>query len=155
MRHTLKLLFLIAAAWADATSAAEQIVRPSGPTQPARTEYFSSEVAGVVLDRAAPTVVFALTLAAQKEMPLNSAIRVEFENPADQNAPFIVTAKIDEKNQLMARSPRIEGITNKRAYLTRTKLLDEDQNVLSTHDQWIWFDFPKAFRSSYATKVID
>lgn len=67
----------------------------------------------------------------------------------------MVVGKLDESGELHARSPKVDRIHNKHAYLVRTKLIGQGQEILSVHDQWIWFELPKELRSGYATNIVD
>lgn len=77
------------------------------------------------------------------------------QNPTAPGEFFEVAATADASRLVMARSPHFIGIINQRAYLSRTLVLDENKQVISTHDQWIWFEMPAQMRSAYATKVFD
>ncbi|MTW11762.1 hypothetical protein GM658_14240 [Pseudoduganella eburnea] len=109
----------------------------------------------VLVERDASTAIFALTLSLEKVLPPNSSLQVEFEDPTAPDALFVVSGSVNEKGLLLAQSPKFEGLRNKRAYLARTKVLGADQQVLSIHDQWIWFNMPNELRKFYATKIID
>jgi hypothetical protein len=134
---------------------AQSINRPNGPTKPAHSEFFTSQAAMVLLDKKSPDALFGLTLSLDRDLPPNAEIKVQFENPALPDEFFEVAASVDARRLIMARSPHFTGITNHRAYLARTLVLDEHKQVISTHEQWIWFDMPAQLRSAYATKVID
>jgi hypothetical protein len=136
------------------TGALAQETRPSGPSRPIQSEFFTSEVAMVLVAQQEPTAIFALTLVAKKALPTGSTIQVEFENPKQPDTPFIVAGGV-QNGKLVAQSPPFEGIHNRTAYLTRTKVYGADQQLLSVHDQWIWFEMPQAMRKAYATKIID
>ncbi|MTW11769.1 hypothetical protein GM658_14275 [Pseudoduganella eburnea] len=129
--------------------------RPSGPSKPTHSEYFVSVGAGVIQNREDPTSTFVIALAPNKPLPPNSTLLIEFENPSNPESPFVVVDKLDEKGELHARSPKVDRIYNKRAYLVRTKLIGEGQKILSIHDQWIWFELPKELRNGYATNIVD
>jgi hypothetical protein len=154
MKTLFKFLLTILAAFTFGSVLAEE-ARPNGPAQPSKTEYFTSELASVLLARQAPVSVFALSLAPNKPLPAGSTVSVEFENPMNPDLPFIVPAELNRKGELHVQSPKFEGIKIKKAYLARTKVLGPELQVLSVHDQWIWFDMPDAMRKVYATKVID
>lgn len=109
----------------------------------------------VLLARDEPAAIFALTLANEKPLPSGSTVRIEFENPNVPDSPFVVDGVLDENGNVVAQSPRFEGIQNKRSYLTRAKVIGADRQVISVHEQWIWFEMPKALRSAYATKIVD
>lgn len=109
----------------------------------------------VLVAQQEPTAIFALTLAAKKPLPSGSTIQVEFENPNRPDEPFIIAVAGVQDGKVAAQSPRFEGIRNKTAYLTRTRVFGADQHLLSVHDQWIWFEMPKAMRDAYATKIFD
>jgi hypothetical protein len=136
-------------------SLAQSISRPNGPTRPAHSEFFTSQGALVLLDRDSPEALFGLTLSLDRDLPPHSEIKVRFENPTLPGEFFEVAATADSRRLVMAQSPHFVGITNRRAYLARTIVLDEHKQVISTHDQWIWFEMPAQLRSAYATKVID
>lgn len=109
----------------------------------------------VMVARDAPTSSFALSLVPRKALPPGATLLVEFENPNDANSPFVVASALNEKGELHARSPKFEGIKNKRAYLARTKITGSDGQLISEHSQWIWFEMPDVLRKAYATKVVD
>lgn len=102
-----------------------------------------------------PSAIFALTLAIKKPLPEDSTIQVEFENPNRQDSPFIIADVTAKNGAVVAQSPKFEGIRNKTAYLTRTRVLGADRQPLSVHEQWIWFEMPQAMRKAYATKIVD
>ncbi|MTW10043.1 hypothetical protein GM658_05465 [Pseudoduganella eburnea] len=154
MKLLVKLFTLVFSSIVLAKASAEE-VRPSGPTRPSQTEYFTSAVAMVLVARDAPTSILALSLLPNKPLPVGSSILVEFEDPADNKSPFMVSGTVNEKGELHVQSPKIEEIRNKRAYLTRTKVIGPDNQVLSEHIQWIWFEMPDVMRKVYATKVVD
>jgi hypothetical protein len=137
------------------TIALAQETRPSGPSKPTQSEFFTSQVAMVLVARQEPTAIFALTLAATKPLPGGSTIQVEFENPNRPDEPFIIAVVGVQNGKVVAQSPRFEGIRNKTAYLTRTRVFGADQHLISVHDQWIWFEMPRAMRDAYATKIFD
>jgi hypothetical protein len=137
------------------TTASAQETRPSGPSKPTQSEFFTSHVAMVLVAQQEPTAIFALTLAAKKPLPSGSTIQVEFENPNRPDEPFIIAVVGAQNGKVVAQSPRFEGIRNKTAYLTRTRVFGADQHLLSIHDQWIWFEMPKAMRGVYATKIFE
>ncbi|MFD0752945.1 hypothetical protein ACFQ09_03115 [Massilia norwichensis] len=56
-------------------------ILPFGPSKPTASEFFTSEVAMVLIAQHEPTAIFALTLAGKKPLPTGSTIQVEFENP--------------------------------------------------------------------------
>jgi hypothetical protein len=66
-----------------------------------------------------------------------------------------VAAALNEKGELHAQSPKFEGIKNKTTYLARTKITGPDKQIISEHNQWIWFEMPDVLRKAYATKVVD
>jgi len=136
------------------TAALAQEPRPSGPSKPTQSEFFSSQVAMVLVAQQEPTAIFALTLGAKKPLPTGSTIQVEFENPTRPDTPFIVAGGV-QNGKVVAQSPPFEGIHNRTSYLTRTKVFGADQQLLSVHDQWIWFEMPQVMRQAYATKIID
>ena len=109
----------------------------------------------VLLARQEPSAIFALTLVIEKPLPVGSTVFVEFENPNQPDSPFVIANVAAENGKILARSPKFVGIQNKRAYLSRTKLFGADEQLLSVHDQWIWFDAPPELRSAFATKISD
>lgn len=137
------------------TIALAQEARPSGPSKPAQSEFFTSQLAMVLVAQQEPSAIFALTLAVKKPLPSGSTIQVEFENPNRPGESFIIAVAGVQDGKVAARSPRFEGIRNKTAYLARTRVFGADQHLLSVHDQWIWFEMPKALRDAYATKIFD
>jgi hypothetical protein len=137
------------------TTVSAQETRPSGPSKPAQSEFFTSQLAMVLVARQESTAIFALTLATKKPLPDGSTIRVEFENPNLPESPFVITNVVAKNGEVVVQSPRFEGIHNRTAYLTRTKVLGADQKPLSIHDQWIWFEMPIALRNKYETKIFD
>lgn len=151
LKKVLTLAFIavmFSTAWAEET-------RPSGPSKPTQSEFFMSQLAMVLVAQQEPTALFALTLAAKKPLPSGSTIQVEFENPNRPDKPFIIAGVVAQNGKVVTQSPRFEGIRNRTAYLTRTRVLGSDQQLLSVHDQWIWFEMPKSMRDAYATKVFD
>lgn len=149
-----KLLTLAFIAVMFSTALAQE-TRPSGPSKPTQSEFFTSQLAMVLLDQQEPTAIFALTLAAKKPLPSGSTIQVEFENPNQPDEPFIIAGLVAQNGKVVIQSPRFEGIRNRTAYLARTRVLGFDQQLLSVHDQWIWFEMPKSMRDAFATKVFD
>lgn len=154
MKSFKKLLSFTFVAAISTTASAEE-TRPSGSSRPAQSEFFTSQVAMVLVAQQESTAIFALTLATKKPLPNGSTIQVEFENPNRPDSPFIIANVVAQNGKVVAQSPKFEGIHNKTAYLTRTKVLGADQQLLSAHDQWIWFEMPQAMRNAYATKIID
>ena len=154
MKPIQNLLASISIALAFTAVSAEQI-RPTGPTRATHSEFFTSEVAMVLVAREEPAALFALTLAIDKPLPSGSTLRIEFENPNMPDSPFVIDGAPDRNGKVLAQSPKFEGIQNKRAYLTRTKVIGADQQIISVHEQWIWFQMPKELRSAYATKIVD
>jgi hypothetical protein len=154
MKLIQKLLVAVSAALVVTAVSAEQM-RPTGPTRASHSEFFKSKVAMVLVARDEPAAIFALTLAIEKPLPSGSTVRVEFENPNSPDSPFVVDAVPDANGNVAAQSPKFEGIQNKRSYLARTRVIGADRQVVSVHEQWIWFDMPKELRSAYATKIVD
>ena len=154
MKLIQKLLVAASAALVFTAVSAEQM-RPTGPTRASRSEFFKSEVAMVLLARDEPAAIFALTLGIEKPLPSGATVRVEFENPNSPDSPFVVDGVPDKDGNVAAQSPKFEGIQNKKSYLTRTRVIGADRQVIAVHEQWIWFDMPKAMRSAYATKIVD
>jgi hypothetical protein len=97
--------------------------RPNGPSRPAHSEYFVSVAAGVLQSRDDPASTFAISLTLNKPLPLDSTLLVEFENPLDLESPLVVVGRLNENGEMHARSPKVERIQNRRAYLVRTKIL--------------------------------
>lgn len=82
-----------------------------------------------------------------------TALVVEFENPLNSEAPFIVQAVIDSQNRVVVQSPAFEGIYNKKAYLECMKIIGADKKEVSRHEQWIWFDMLRNIRDLHITEA--
>ena len=128
---------------------------PNGPRKGSRSEFFTTEGAMVFVQKTAPDALFALSLAVNRDLPPNAQIKVQFENPAVPGEHFEVPAEINARRQVMVQSPRFNAIKNRRSYLSRTLVQDEQGKLISTHDQWIWFDLPADFRAGFAMKITD
>lgn len=92
------------------TTALAQAARPSGPPQPTQSEFFTSQVAMVLVAQQEPTAIFALTLSARKPLLDGSTIQVEFENPSRPDEPFIIALAGAQNGKVVAQSPKFEGI---------------------------------------------
>jgi hypothetical protein len=95
------------------TTVLAQETRPSGPSKPTRSEFFTSQVAMVLVAQQEPTVIFALTLHANKPLPIGSIIQVEFENPNQPDEPFNIALAEAQNGKVVAQSPRLKGFVIK------------------------------------------
>lgn len=142
-------LLLSHAAYAQAAE------RPTGPTRPARSEFFTSEGAMVFVEKTKTDALFALTLSLHRDLPPNAQVKVLFENPSVPGEFFEVPVSVQANRTIMAQSPRFEGIKNQRSYLSKTLVTDDSGQVVSSHEQWIWFYMPPQLRSEFKTRIID
>ena len=131
-------IFLILTLFGCATKSASS--QSSSPLSAARSEFLLTSGGGFLLKSAKP--MYAMTYTAIKQIPSGVVLRVQFENPEDQNSPFITEVK-PEGERILIRSKSMNAIKNRKNYKVIVELVKDDQ-VISTHVQHVRFDMPDA-----------
>lgn len=110
---------------------------------PAKSEYLESAGGGFTMNGNA--VTYALSVEVIKELPANSVLKVEFQNPQDKQAPLNAQYDPVPKGEMIhMQSAPLECIENGKSYSILVKIIQkEDGKVLSEHKQELLFGLPK------------
>lgn len=110
-------------------------------SKPATSEYVKTTYAGFTVEQL-KTVKYKLVYQIRKEIGPSPSYIVEFENPKNGSASFVVKAPIQSgETSLALQSPELPGISLKQSYSVTLKLLSEGKMVAIHKDQ-VRFDMP-------------
>ena len=133
-----KIIILIVALTLSACALTPISTQLNSPLAPVSSEYLTTLFGGFLLNSGKP--MYAMTYKIIKPLPSDITLRVLFENPEENNTPF-VTQVVPKEDEILVQSKPMEVIENKRNYKVIVELVKDNQ-VISTHVQHIRFDVP-------------
>jgi len=106
------------------------------------SEYVETTYSGFTVEKL-KYVKYRIIYQIRKEIGPSSSYIVEFENPKNDGASFIVKAPIKSgESSLKIESPELPGISLKKSYNVTLSLLSEGRTV-ATHKDRVRFDMPE------------
>lgn len=143
--YTLLLIFLLFACKTVSTTD-----NSSSPLSATKSEYLSTSGGGFLLKSGKP--MYAMTYTTIKQLPEGTILNVSFENPENPNEPFL-SKVTPEGERILIRSKTMSAIKNRTNYKVIVELV-QDEQIISTHVQYVRFDMPDAVLNQMGVKTL-